>query len=73
MCVCVCVCVQLADSRTALHLTGLKASANHENVVPTSTQLGNKFTIAAACILGENCALGDKTSIKRSVLGSNCK
>ncbi len=64
---------QVADAKVALHLTGLKASSQHDNVVPASTQLGNKSTIAASCVLGEGCVLGDKSSIKRSVLGNNCK
>lgn len=64
---------QVADSNVALHLSGLKASQPHDNVVPASTTLGHKTTIAAACVLGEGCALGDKSSIKRSVLGHGCR
>mmetsp|Transcript_13010 Transcript_13010/g.22960 ORF Transcript_13010/g.22960 Transcript_13010/m.22960 type:complete len:470 (+) Transcript_13010:3-1412(+) len=63
----------LADSKTALSLTGLKPSALHENVVPTTTVLGNKSTISAACLIGEHCSIGDKSSIKRSVLGNNVR
>lgn len=64
---------QVADVNVALHLSGLKASKQFENVVPASVQIGNKSTIASGCILGEGCVLGDKSSIKRSVLGSGCK
>ncbi|GFH11458.1 eukaryotic initiation factor, partial [Haematococcus lacustris] len=52
---------------------GLRPSKLHDNVVPASTVLGNKTTIAAGCVLGEGCTLGDKASIKRSVLGANCR
>lgn len=63
---------EVADSSQALHLSGLHAS-KFDNIVPPSTTIGNKTTITAACIVGENCVLGDKSSIKRSVLGHNCK
>ncbi len=57
----------------ALHLAGLRPSTQHESVVPAGTVFGNKTTITAGCVLGEGCVLGDKSSIKRSVLGSNVK
>ncbi|KAJ9504725.1 hypothetical protein QJQ45_025889, partial [Haematococcus lacustris] len=64
---------EVADPNMALHLSGLRPSKLHDNVVPASTVLGNKTTIAAGCVLGEGCTLGDKASIKRSVLGANCR
>uniref|UniRef100_A0A7S0S6S1 Translation initiation factor eIF2B subunit gamma n=1 Tax=Chlamydomonas leiostraca TaxID=1034604 RepID=A0A7S0S6S1_9CHLO len=66
------VCREVADPGVALHLSGLKPG-KFDNVVPPSVTIGAKSTIAAGCILGEQCALGDKSSIKRSVLGAGCK
>lgn len=65
--------LQAADSGAALHLTGLTPSAQHDNVVPPSVTLGSKATVASGCVLGEGCAVGDRASIKRSVLGSGCR
>ncbi|KAG1665277.1 hypothetical protein FOA52_015854 [Chlamydomonas sp. UWO 241] len=59
---------EVADPATALHLTGHRPS-RYDNVVAASAVLGTKTTVAAACIVGEGCTLGDKSSIKRSVLG----
>ena len=64
--------LQVADPGLALHLSGLKPT-KYDNIVAPSTVLGNKTTVAAGCVVGENGVLGDKTSIKRSVLGSNVK
>jgi hypothetical protein len=64
---------QVADPRVALHLSGLQASAQYDNVVPVGTMIGAKSTVAAGCVLGDSCVLGDKTSIKRSVLGAGCR
>jgi len=38
-----------------------------------SCQLGAKATVAAGCMLGRGTTLGDKCSVKRSVLGRLCK
>lgn len=53
-------------------LAGLRPS-KYDNIVSASAVLGNKTTVASACIIGDSCMLGDKTSIKRSVLGANVK
>jgi translation initiation factor eIF-2B subunit gamma len=64
---------EVADPGVALlKLTGLRPG-RHDNIVPPSCALGNKATVASACILGEGCAVGDKSSIKRSVLGAAVK
>ncbi|KAG2441401.1 hypothetical protein HYH02_009990 [Chlamydomonas schloesseri] len=63
---------EVADPGVALKLSGLKPG-RHDNIVPASATLGNKCTVAAACILGEGCAVGDKSSIKRSVLGAGVR
>mmetsp|Transcript_15489 Transcript_15489/g.33608 ORF Transcript_15489/g.33608 Transcript_15489/m.33608 type:complete len:476 (-) Transcript_15489:297-1724(-) len=63
---------EVADPHVAMHLSGLRPT-KYENIVAASTTIGNKTTIAAACIVGENGALGDKSSIKRSVLGHGVK
>ncbi|GFR40448.1 hypothetical protein Agub_g976 [Astrephomene gubernaculifera] len=63
---------EVADPGVALKLAGLRPG-RCDNIVPASVTLGNKATVGAACILGEGCAVGDKSSIKRSVLGQGCK
>uniref|UniRef100_A0A7R9VHL7 Translation initiation factor eIF2B subunit gamma n=1 Tax=Chlamydomonas euryale TaxID=1486919 RepID=A0A7R9VHL7_9CHLO len=63
---------EVADPTTALHLTGQKPS-KYDNVVSPSAVLGSKTTVAAACIVGDACELGDRSSIKRSVLGARVR
>jgi hypothetical protein len=31
------------------------------------------FQVGPSCIVGEDCVVGDKTSVKRSVIGNNCR
>lgn len=62
----------VAAADTALQLTGLSPS-KYDNVVPPSVSLGAKATVGPSCIMGEDCVVGDKTSVKRSVIGSNCR
>ena len=50
-----------------------KANPKHENYVDDACQLGAKTTVAAGCMLGRGTTLGDKCSVKRSVLGHLCK
>ena len=64
--------LQVADPGLALHLSGLRPT-KYDNIVAASTSIGNKTTVAAACIVGENGQLGDKSSIKRSVLGNGVR
>ncbi|GLC42884.1 hypothetical protein PLESTB_001434500 [Pleodorina starrii] len=63
---------EVADPGVALKLSGLKPG-RFDNIVPPSASLGNKSTVAAGCILGEGCVVGDKSSIKRSVMGGGCR
>lgn len=53
----------------------LQATANpkFDNFVDDACQLGAKTTVAAGCMLGRGTTLGDKCSVKRSVLGHLCK
>ena len=50
-----------------------KANPKHDNYVDDACQLGAKTTVAAGCMLGRGTTLGDKCSVKRSVLGHLCK
>ena len=36
-------------------------------------KLGGKTTVGAGCIIGPGTAVGDKGSVKRSVVGSDCR
>eukprot|EP01025_Chloroclados_australasicus_P034039 TRINITY_DN34869_c0_g1_i2.p1 TRINITY_DN34869_c0_g1~~TRINITY_DN34869_c0_g1_i2.p1 ORF type:complete len:224 (-),score=17.93 TRINITY_DN34869_c0_g1_i2:509-1081(-) len=38
-----------------------------------SVELGNRAIVSAGCIIGEQTAIGDKSSVKRSVVGALCK
>jgi hypothetical protein len=37
------------------------------------TRLCCMAQVGPSCIMGEECVVGDKTSVKRSVIGSNCR
>ncbi|CAK0780561.1 hypothetical protein CVIRNUC_005094 [Coccomyxa viridis] len=50
-----------------------KPNAKHDNFVDESVQIGSKSMVAAGCMVGPGATLGDKCSIKRSVLGPMCK
>ena len=42
-------------------------------MVPASVELGNKAVIASGCAIGEHTVVGDKSSVKRSVVGASCR
>ncbi len=50
-----------------------RANPKYDNFMDDSCQLGAKATVAAGCMLGRGTTLGDKCSVKRSVLGRLCK
>lgn len=56
----------------ASHLTGYTLSA-HNNIVLSSENFGPKTTIGPHCMVGEGSQLGDKCSVKRSVVGRHCR
>ena len=47
--------------------------AGKNNIVADSVELGNKSTIGGGCIVGDGTRMGEKSSIKRSVIGANCQ
>ncbi|EEC80540.1 hypothetical protein OsI_22836 [Oryza sativa Indica Group] len=56
----------------ASHLSGYSFSAQNNIIHPTSV-LGSKTTIGPQCMLAEGSQLGDKCSVKRSVIGRHCR
>lgn len=56
----------------ASHLSGYSFSA-HNNIVHPSAGLGSKTTVGPQCMLAEGSKLGDKCSVKRSVIGRHCR
>lgn len=54
------------------HLSGYSFSAHH-NIIHPSAVLGSKTTVGPQCMLGEGSQMGDKCSVKRSVLGRHCR
>ncbi|XP_048232218.1 probable translation initiation factor eIF-2B subunit gamma isoform X2 [Ricinus communis] len=56
----------------ANHLSGYSFSA-HNNIIHPSAQLGSKTTVGPHCMLGEGSQMGDKCSVKRSVIGRHCR
>ncbi|KAK7359247.1 hypothetical protein VNO77_01200 [Canavalia gladiata] len=56
----------------ANHLSGYSFSAQN-NVIHPSAELGAKTTVGPHCMLGEGSQMGDKCSVKRSVIGSHCR
>eukprot|EP00884_Botryococcus_braunii_P012713 jgi/Botrbrau1/21442/Bobra.0216s0050.1 len=57
----------------APRLLEVKVVPRLENFVHDSVVLGNKATVSAGCMVGQGSTIGDKSSIKRSVLGRSCK
>jgi translation initiation factor eIF-2B subunit gamma len=58
----------LSSPDAALRLTGLSAG-RHGNVVAADAALGAKATVGPACVVAAGCSLGDRASVKRSVVG----
>ncbi|KAJ6844267.1 translation initiation factor eIF-2B subunit gamma isoform X2 [Iris pallida] len=56
----------------ASHLSGYTFSAQN-NIVHPSAELGSKTTVGPQCMLAEGSKLGDKCSVKRSVIGRHCR
>ncbi|ONK55435.1 uncharacterized protein A4U43_UnF3340 [Asparagus officinalis] len=56
----------------ASHLSGYSFSPQN-NIVHPSAELGSKTTVGPHCMLAECSTLGDKCSVKRSVIGRHCR
>ncbi|GAB2277972.1 hypothetical protein Dimus_012671 [Dionaea muscipula] len=56
----------------ANHLSGYSFSAQN-NIIDPSAVLGSKTTVGPHCMLGEGSQMGDKCSVKRSVIGRHCR
>ncbi|KAK6153187.1 hypothetical protein DH2020_012826 [Rehmannia glutinosa] len=56
----------------ASHLSGYTFSA-HNNIIHPSAVLGSKMTVGPQCMLGEGSQMGDKCSVKKSVIGRHCR
>jgi hypothetical protein len=44
-----------------------------KEAVHHTVELGNKAVVAAGCMVGEHSTIGDKSSVKRAVIGARCK
>ncbi|XP_024021210.1 translation initiation factor eIF-2B subunit gamma isoform X1 [Morus notabilis] len=56
----------------ARNLSGYSFSAQN-NIIHPSAELGSKTTVGPYCMLGEGSQMGDKCSVKRSVIGRHCR
>ncbi|CAI9106049.1 OLC1v1005107C3 [Oldenlandia corymbosa var. corymbosa] len=56
----------------ASHLSGCSFSAQN-NIIHPSAVLGSKTTVGPQCMLGEGSQMGDKCSVKKSVIGRHCR
>ncbi|CAK8563785.1 unnamed protein product [Lathyrus sativus] len=56
----------------ASHLSEYSFSA-HNNIIDPTAELGAKTTVGPHCMLGEGSQMGDKCSVKRSVIGRHCR
>jgi translation initiation factor eIF-2B subunit gamma len=56
----------------ASHISGYSFSA-HNNIIHPSAVLGSKTTVGPHCMMGEGSQMGDKCSVKRSVIGRHCR
>ncbi len=63
---------ELASPADAGHLTGLSLS-KHDNYLGREVDIGAKSAVGFACIVGWGSKLGDKCTMKRSVMGRRCR
>ncbi|KAK3017215.1 hypothetical protein RJ639_007133 [Escallonia herrerae] len=63
------ICQVIGD---ASYLSGYSFST-HNNIIHPSAALGSKTTVGPQCMLGEGSQMGDKCSVKRSVIGRHCR
>ncbi|KAK4607496.1 hypothetical protein RGQ29_001370 [Quercus rubra] len=56
----------------ASRLSGYSFSPQN-NIIHPSAELGLKTTVGPHCMLGEGSQMGDKCSVKRSVIGRHCR
>ncbi|CAA2990671.1 translation initiation factor eIF-2B subunit gamma-like [Olea europaea var. sylvestris] len=56
----------------ANHLSGYSFSAQNNVIHPTAV-LGSKTTVGPQCMLGDGSQMGDKCSVKKSVIGRHCR
>lgn len=63
----------VATPQLALQLLGPPTNPKHENWLDPSVKLGAKTTVGPGCIMGADTLVGDKASVKRSVVGADCK
>jgi len=63
---------ELACAAEGGHLTGLSLS-RHDNYLQPGLELGAKAVIGPACVVGFGVRLGDRASVKRSVLGRRAR
>ncbi|KAI4385402.1 hypothetical protein MLD38_003432 [Melastoma candidum] len=56
----------------ANYLSGYTFSS-HNNIIHPSVELGAKTTVGPHCMVGEGSQMGDKCSVKRSVIGRHCR
>lgn len=66
-------CRDLTSFDLAPRLLTEKPNSRFENFVHESVQLGSKAIVSAGCIVGKGSILGDRCSVKRSIIGSTCK
>ena len=63
---------ELASPTEAGHLHGFQAT-RHENFLGHAVELGGKAVVGPGCIVGFASRVGDKASVKRSVVGRRCR
>ncbi|KAG1327740.1 translation initiation factor eIF-2B subunit gamma [Cocos nucifera] len=56
----------------ASHLSGYSFSSQN-NIIHPSAELGSKTTVGPQCMLAEGSQMGDKCSVKRSIIGRHCR
>ncbi|KAJ7540169.1 hypothetical protein O6H91_10G003800 [Diphasiastrum complanatum] len=53
-------------------LTGYTVS-NQNNVIHPTAEIGSKTTVGPQCMVGDGSKLGDKCSVKKSIVGRHCR
>ena len=57
----------------AAHITGLPLNKAYDNFLHPQVELGAKAVVGSGCIVGFGTKLGDKATLKRSIMGRRCR
>ena len=66
------LCRDVITPANALRVLREEPAPRYDNLVAGSVALGARANVAAATMVGADCVLGERASVKRSVVGQGC-